>query len=73
MSDKLIYSVAENWSANAWVDADRYTEMYRQSINNPDVFWAQQSDSFLSWQQPWKSLKRLILRRLIHLGLLMVN
>lgn len=58
MSDKLIYSVAENWSANAWVDADRYTEMYRQSINNPDVFWAQQSDSFLSWQQPWKSLKK---------------
>ena len=58
MSDKLIYSVAENWSANAWVDAGRYEDMYRQSIESPDAFWAQQSDLFLSWQQPWKSLKQ---------------
>ena len=58
MSDKLIYSVAENWSANAWVDADKYTSMYRQSLEDPDGFWSGQSKAFLKWQQPWKVLKQ---------------
>ncbi|MGB2173216.1 MAG: acetate--CoA ligase, partial [Porticoccaceae bacterium] len=58
MSDKLIYSVAENWSANAWVDADKYTSMYRQSLEDPDDFWSGQSKAFLKWQQPWKVLKQ---------------
>ena len=58
MSDKLIYSVAENWSANAWIDADKYTSMYRQSLEDPDGFWSGQSKAFLKWQQPWKVLKQ---------------
>ena len=58
MSDNLIYSVAESWSANAWIDADKYQEMYQQSINNPNAFWSEQADLFLSWQQDWTTLKK---------------
>ena len=58
MSDNLIYSVAENWSANAWIDADKYQAMYQQSINNPKAFWSEQSELFLSWQQDWNTLKK---------------
>ena len=62
MSDNLIYSVAESWSANAWIDADKYQEMYQQSINNPNAFWSEQAHLFLSWQQDWTTLKKLILK-----------
>jgi acetyl-CoA synthetase len=57
MSEKIIYSVEEPWLADTWVDADRYQAMYRQSIEDPNAFWAEQSDEFLSWKKPWKTLR----------------
>ena len=56
MSEKLIYSVAENWSADCWIDADKYKDMYRQSLEEPDIFWTEQSDLFLSWEKAWDTL-----------------
>ena len=57
MSDNLIHSVTKNWSENAWIDEVKYQAMYQQSINNPNAFWSEQSDLFLSWQQGWTKLK----------------
>jgi acetyl-CoA synthetase len=56
MSNQNVYPVAESWSASAWVDKEKYQSMYRQSIEEPDLFWAEQSDLFLTWQQPWTDL-----------------
>lgn len=44
------------WSGDAWIDATRYQTLYRQSLDEPEVFWAEQSDQFLTWQHPWKKL-----------------
>ena len=52
MSDKIVYSVAESWSASAWVNRDDYQAMYNQSIEDPNSFWLQQSNLFLIWEQP---------------------
>ncbi|MDO7634788.1 MAG: hypothetical protein MUQ60_02600, partial [Porticoccaceae bacterium] len=27
--------------------------MYRQSIDNPEQFWADQATQFLTWNSPW--------------------
>jgi len=56
MSDSVVYAVGDDWSGNAWVDAHKYQEMYRQSIDSPDKFWSDQASQFLSWQKPWQSL-----------------
>ncbi|MFL2530167.1 MAG: acetate--CoA ligase [Porticoccaceae bacterium] len=56
MSNQNVYPVADSWSASAWVDKEKYQSMYRQSIEEPDLFWAEQSDLFLTWQQPWTDL-----------------
>jgi acetyl-CoA synthetase len=56
MSNEAVYPVPEKWSGDAWIDADRYQELYRQSLDNPKEFWAQQSDQFLTWEKPWKTL-----------------
>lgn len=33
-------------------DAD-YQRMYRQSIEEPETFWAEQAKAFLDWSKPW--------------------
>ncbi len=34
---------------------EQYREMYEESINSPETFWAREA-SDLSWQQPWDSV-----------------
>ncbi|MGV6397475.1 acetate--CoA ligase [Pseudomonas caspiana] len=36
-------------------DAD-YQRMYKESIENPDQFWAEQAEAFLDWSAPWSSV-----------------
>jgi acetyl-CoA synthetase len=47
MSDE-VYAVPVEWAARAKVDADRYAEMYRASIETPDAFWLDQAQR-LDW------------------------
>ena len=56
MSNEAVYPVPEKWSGDAWIDADRYQVLYQQSLDNPNDFWAQQSDQFLTWEKPWEKL-----------------
>jgi len=56
MPDSVVYAVADKWSENTWVDPQRYLDMYRQSVDRPEEFWADQSDQFLTWDAPWQTL-----------------
>jgi acetyl-CoA synthetase len=56
MSKERLYPVPTKWSGDAWIDAARYQTLYRQSLDEPEVFWAEQSDQFLTWQHPWEKL-----------------
>ena len=56
MSNEAVYPVPEKWSGDAWIDAARYQALYQQSLDNPNDFWAQQSDQFLTWEKPWEML-----------------
>ena len=58
MSDNVVYPIADNWSSDAWVNTERYESLYSQSISNPDEFWAEQSEAFISWYKPWRSLNK---------------
>ena len=35
------------------IDAQKYESMYEQSISQPDKFWADQADRFISWDKKW--------------------
>lgn len=58
MSDHSIYPVDKQFSKDAWVDQEKYHTMYRRSVENPDAFWAEQSEQFLTWDSPWKSISQ---------------
>ena len=58
MSDATIYPVNPEVSANAHIDQNRYEEMYRRSLSDPDGFWAEQAEAFVDWFSTWHTVSR---------------
>ena len=52
MSNEAIYPVPPNF-ADAHISPDNYQQIYRQSLDDPESFWAGQAHEFLSWDAPW--------------------
>jgi acetyl-CoA synthetase len=53
MSDNTLYPVPENFKRNAHIDLAKYQQMYQESIEAPEKFFAQQADEFLTWDKKW--------------------
>ena len=49
MSDVKTYPVPEAFAAQANVSAEQYQEMYKQSVEDPAGFWAEQAREYLTW------------------------
>ena len=37
---------------------EEYESLYKESIENPDVFWAEQARKYLSWEKEWEFVLR---------------
>jgi acetyl-CoA synthetase len=55
---KLRYPVSEKAKANTFIDSAAYDAMYKQSIEQPDVFWGEQAKEFIDWYQPWDTVSK---------------
>lgn len=53
MSQEKVYPVPADFAANAHINSARYQEMYRRSVDEPEAFWAEQAEQFVSWYKPW--------------------
>jgi acetyl-CoA synthetase len=42
----------------AHLNNDDYLRLYQQSIEQPEVFWAEQAKAFLDWSKPWTSVQQ---------------
>ena len=42
----------------AQLSQDDYQRLYRQSIEHPSVFWADQATRFLDWSKQWQTVQR---------------
>jgi len=51
------HPVPADWAANALIDAGRYAEKYRRSVEQPDEFWREES-ARIDWIRPWTKLNR---------------
>ncbi len=56
MSEFPVHPVPEAFKASAHIDADRYERMYRRSVEDPQGFWGDMAEEFLSWDQHWDSV-----------------
>jgi len=57
MSENIIHPVQSTWKERAHIDNDTYLVMYEQSISDPDTFWAERADEFLSWSKKWDTVQ----------------
>jgi acetyl-CoA synthetase len=55
MTDAL-YPVPAEWAETALIDADRYTEMYRESVEDPEGFWRREAQR-IDWIRPFSTVK----------------
>ena len=47
------HPVSEAVRQHAHLDNADYLRLYQQSIEQPEVFWAEQAKAFLDWKKPW--------------------
>ena len=50
---EIVHPVSAEFAANANINAEQYQSMYKESIENPDGFWAEQANKYVSWFKPW--------------------
>ena len=48
-----IYDIPEGVLGKTQVDKDAYERMYRQSVEDPEGFWSEQANKYLTWDKPW--------------------
>mgnify|MGYP006411219399 FL=1 len=53
MSDEKIYPIDEAFAAQSNITEAQYNEMYQRSVDDPESFWEEQANKYLSWFKPW--------------------
>ena len=53
MSEQKVYPVPAEIAATAHIDAAKYDEMYKRSVEDPDGFWADAAEEFVTWSKKW--------------------
>ena len=58
MSEVKIYPVPGALASAAHIGAEQYSGMYARSINEPEAFWAEQAEQFVSWFKKWDKVQQ---------------
>jgi acetyl-CoA synthetase len=56
MSDGKTYDIPAAYAGQAHMDEAQYEAMYQRSIEDPQGFWAEQAESFLTWDKTWDTV-----------------
>ena len=58
MSEVHLYPVPDALKSEAAINLEQYKTLYKQSIDEPKTFWAEQAEKFLTWFQPWSKISK---------------
>ena len=53
MSDVKVYPVPPEFAAHSHLTRQQAEAMYQRSVTDPEGFWAEQAELFLTWNKPW--------------------
>jgi len=51
--DGRVFEVPEKLKKSAYINEEKYQEMYKRSIDDPEKFWAEQAEEFITWYKKW--------------------
>tara|TARA_Y100001970_G_scaffold261445_1_gene344597 strand:- start:3689 stop:5617 length:1929 start_codon:yes stop_codon:yes gene_type:complete len=50
-----IIDIKDEFKQNAYINTEKYEEMYNESIQNPEKFWSQQAEN-IDWYKTWDNV-----------------
>ncbi|MDH4085076.1 MAG: acetate--CoA ligase [Nitrospira sp.] len=50
------YPIPDEFRKHAHITEQQYCDLYRRSIDDPDGFWSEQAETFISWSGRWKKV-----------------
>ncbi len=53
MSEVKVYPVPPEIAERAWINKEQYQAMYERSVSDPDGFWTEEADKFITWFKRW--------------------
>lgn len=53
MTTEKIYDIPANIAEKTYISPEKYEEMYQQSIDDPDTFWANMANEYITWSKPF--------------------
>jgi len=56
MSEHKVYPVIQEAAQRSLISEAEFQEMYRQSVEAPEEFWAEQAGTLLHWDKPWQQV-----------------
>ncbi|MEE2746693.1 MAG: acetate--CoA ligase [Pseudomonadota bacterium] len=66
MSDNHLFPVPDNISESAWVDNEKYLNMYNLSIKDPEGFWEEHGKR-IDWIKPYSKIKDVKFEKGVHI------
>jgi acetyl-CoA synthetase len=57
MSESEVFPVSQEWAHRAFINADKYKELYHRSVTDPDGFWGDEARRRLDWIKPFTKVK----------------
>ena len=58
MAEEKVYKILDDIAKHAFIDTERYQEMYTRSIEKSDIFWEEQAEKFLTWFSKWDKVQQ---------------
>ena len=50
------YPISDEFRKRAHIIEQRYRDLYKRSVEDPEGFWSEQADQFVSWSGRWKKV-----------------
>jgi acetyl-CoA synthetase len=53
ISEIPTYDIPDSIKGKTDIDFDTYQQMYNRSVQDPEAFWAEQAEKYVSWEKKW--------------------
>ena len=57
MSEVKTYPIPQSVAKHAHISDEQYRDMYARSIHDPDNFWGEQAEQYVSWFKKWDKVQ----------------
>ena len=48
-----VFDIPEKLKETAYINNEKYLEMYKRSVEDPEGFWAEIASEFITWDKKW--------------------